>query len=59
MQRIPEKGPGILQRENIYNMLQDYKPKEYAIKQDDISITTFIKVEHNIQKKGKESLNYI
>ena len=59
MQKMPKKGPSILYKENIYNMSQDYKPKVYVGKQDDISITTFIIVEHNIQHKGKESMDRI
>ena len=38
-------------------MLQDCKPKECVVKQDNISITTFIKVEHNIQQKRKENMD--
>jgi hypothetical protein len=37
-------------------MLQDHKPKECAIKKDDIFIIEFIKVEHNIQ--GRETRKY-
>jgi len=38
-------------KENIYNILHDHKLKECESKYDDISITTFIKTEHNIQEK--------
>jgi hypothetical protein len=34
-------------------MLQDYKPKEYAVTKDDISNTIFIIVEYDIPRKGK------
>jgi hypothetical protein len=58
MQIVPENGPGILQKENIYTIIQDCKPKEYTISLDDISIMTFIKVKHNIQHwKGKCGLH--